>query len=331
MKRGSLLVIALLAILALAVAACGNDDDNGEVPDGAPDNGEDVTNGEDALEGNGDDTTAEPVGYARPELLETTETLQAKLDQDNVVIVDLRSREDYEAGHIPGAVWYDRGLLKDPEDDVNVITGEDLAALLGELGISNDDWVVAYDEGHGLWGTRFWWVLQYYGHNDASVLNGGFAKWEADGAAVASDPPQPEPAVFNVSIDEGVFCDVDYVLEQVAEERDDVVLLDVRSHAEFTGADVRAARGGHIPGAVNLDWVNSMTGEPQVWKSAEELREMFQEVGIGEDTEVITYCQTAVRGAHTFYTLELVGLGQARNYDGSWYEWGNLQDTPIQQ
>lgn len=311
MRRTWWLLLSLIAVLALAVAACGDDDDDTSTP--TPDDG----------------PVTEDAAYARPELLESVDTLTPKLGDDGVVVVDLRSREAYDEGHIPGAVWYDRTALKDDEDDAYVIKEADFAAKLGELGIDNDKWLVAYDDGNGLWATRFWWVLAYYGHEDASVLNGGFAKWTADGGEVSKDVPEPEPAVFATSPDEKAICALDYVLEQVAEERDDVVILDVRSAAEYTGADVRAAKGGHIPGAVNLDWVTSMTGDPQVWKDAATLREQFREVGIDEETEVITYCQTAVRGAHTFFTLELVGMGQARNYDGSWYEWGNREDTPV--
>ncbi|GAB4324279.1 MAG: sulfurtransferase [Dehalococcoidia bacterium] len=314
MKNLSWLLLSLFAVVALVAAACGDDDD-----DAAPDT---------AGPGNG---AVEDAGYAHPELLETTETLQAKLGQEGVVVVDLRNREAYEDGHIPGAVWYDRTALKDDEDDTYVIKEADFAEKVGALGIDNDTWVVAYDDGNGLWATRFWWVLSYYGHKDASVLNGGFAKWQADGGEVTKQIVEPSPATFVTRPDEKEICALDYVLEQVASERDDVVILDVRSAAEYTGADVRAKKGGHIPGAVNLDWVNSLTGDPPVWKDAATLRKQFRDVGIDEDTEVITYCQTAVRAAHTFFTLRLVGLGQARNYDGSWYEWGNNPDTPIEQ
>jgi thiosulfate/3-mercaptopyruvate sulfurtransferase len=308
MNRIWWLLLSLVALAALAVAACGDNDDGGA--------------GEASLD---------EAAYSRPELLESTESLQKVLEDDTVVIVDLRSKEAYDEGHIPGAVWYDRTALKDDEDDTYVIKGDAFAKKVGNLGIDSSKRVIAYDDGNGLWSTRFWWVLAYYGHTDASVLNGGFAKWKADGGQVTADVPVPSAATFTTKIDEKVICALDYVLEQVAEKRDDVVILDVRSAAEFTGADVRAAKGGHIPGAVNLDWVTSLTGQPQVWKHAATLRKQFRDAGIDEDTEVITYCQTAVRGAHTFFTLALVGLGQARNYDGSWYEWGNRQDTPTER
>ncbi len=312
MNRIWWLMLSLVALVALTAAACGDDDD-----DASPDTGGAAT----------DDNA-----YSRPELLESTETLTAALNKDNVVVVDLRSKEAYDEGHVPGAVWYDRTALKDDEDETYVIKGDDFAKKVGELGIDGTKHVIAYDDGNGLWATRFWWVLRYYGHEDASVLNGGFAKWKAAGGAVTKDAPAVKAATFAAAPDEKAICALDYVLDKVAEKNDNVVILDVRSAAEYTGSDVRAAKGGHIPGAVNLDWTTSMTtGEPVVWKDAATLRKQFRDAGIGEDTEVITYCQTAVRGAHSFFTLALVGLGQARNYDGSWFEWGNREDTPIER
>ncbi len=305
--------VAVLLTSAAIVAACGGDDD--DAPAGSGDGG----------------TTA--AGYAAPELLAETDWLATQLDNPALVIVDIRKKEAYDAGHIPGAVWYDQAALKDPDEKLYVIRESLFAEKVGALGIDGTKEVVIYDDGTGLWATRLWWVLDYYGHPKARVVNGGWAKWEKEGRPATKDVPSPKPATFVAKPNPDVLCALDYVAEKATNPNPNVVVLDVRSQAEYTGADVRAARGGHVPNAVNLDWQTSLTdSDPKVWKSAEELRKQFAKAGITEETEVITYCQTGVRAAHTFFTLRLVGLGKGnRVYDGSWAEWGNSKDTPVQQ
>lgn len=315
-RRSQWRLFAAAFILALALPlamACGGDDD-------------DTT-----------DSTPEPAGavtgYAEPDLLAETDWLANQLARTDLVVVDIRKKEAYDAGHIPGAVWYDQAALKDPDEKLYVIRESLFAEKVGALGIDNQKEVVIYDEGTGLWATRLWWVLDYYGHPKVRVVNGGFARWEKEGRPVTKDVPTVQPAKFVARANPDVVCALDYVREK-AENRDPkVVILDARTQAEYAGADVRAARGGHVPNAVNLDWQLSLTeSDPKVWKPAEQLRTQFEKAGITKDSQVIVYCQTGVRAAHSLFTLRLVGLGQGnRLYDGSWAEWGNAKDTPIQQ
>ena len=278
------------------------------------------------------DAGATEEGYSNPQILAETAWLSGKLGDRTYAIVDLRRKDAYDAGHIPGAVWYDSTKLKDPDEKLYVIRDSLFAQYLGDIGIDNSKTVVAYDDNAGLSATRFWWVLWYYGHSKAMVLNGGFPKWEKEGLTVSKEAAQAAKVAFKTSVNDKVICALDYVNEQASKKNPNVVILDVRSPAEYSGADVRAAKGGHVPTAVNLDWTRSMSeSEPKVWKSAAELRSQFEQAGVKKGLEVITYCQTGVRAAHSLFTLRLVGYDSVRNYDGSWQEWGNNKDTPVGQ
>lgn len=322
MKRFSLLALLVVAVLFTFLVACGGDDDS---PAATPTTGASGGSTPQAQAS----PTVDPNAYSRPELLVETAQLQKLLGDPSLVIVDLRKKEAYDAGHIPGAVWYDTAFLKDPDEKLYVINEKLFAEKVGEVGIDTTKKVVAYDDGNGLWATRFWWVMWYYGH-EGSVLNGGFAKWQKDGLAVSKEAPAVTKAVFKPTVNDQVICALDYVEAKSETPDPKVVILDVRSPAEYTGADVRAAKGGHVPNAVNLDWTRSLTeSQPQVWKPAAELRKQFEEAGIKPGAEVITYCQTGVRAAHSLFTLRLLGYDGLKNFDGSWQEWGNNKDTKV--
>lgn len=327
MKRFALLskartvttVFAATLLAALLFAACGGDDSEQPVRGETP--------------GQTETSAPEAEGYAHPELLAETGWLAEQLDRADLRIIDVRERQAYESGHIPGAVWYDRTGLKDPDDKLHVIREELFAQAMSDLGVGDDTEVVVYDEGTGLWAARLWWVLNYYGHDSVRILNGGWAKWEKEGRSVSKEVPTVARAVFTPRPDPSLICSIDEVQTFATDPNSNVIILDVRSQAEYVGADVRAARGGHVPKAINVDWTLSLTdSDPKVWKSAAELRALFERAGITKDSSVVTYCQTGVRAAHTLFTLKLIGYGQGnRLYDGSWAEWGNRTDTPIEQ
>lgn len=273
-------------------------------------------------------TWASSGGYARPELLAETEWLAQHLNDSSLRLVDMRSEEAYRKGHLPGAVHVAWEALKDTDDELHVIPPEPFAALMAKLGIGNETTVVGYDDQGGLGPVRLWWVLDYYGHTAAKVVNGGWNKWLKEKRPITAEVPAPPPVEFAARVDPSKIC---LVPELVAEMNNpNVVIVDARSPTEYNGLDVRAKRGGHIPGAVNVDWTRNVTNDAiKTFKPAAELLKMYEAAGVTKDKHIITHCQTGVRGAHAMFTLKLLGYDQVRNYDASWQEWGNRPDLPI--
>lgn len=327
-NRTRILAGLLGAVTAVAVfaSACGGDDGKGTPATG--------TGSTPATAASA--TAAQPAQdltkFTNPQLLLESQALAAKLSDASIVIVDLRSKENYDKGHVPGAVWYDPSKLKDPDDKLYVIRDTLFAENVGALGIDGTKPIVSYDDGNGLSATRFWWVMWYYGFEKGAVLNGGWAKWAKESLPSSTEAAKVAKVAFKAQVNSQAICALDYV-EKKSEEKDpNVVILDVRSAAEFTGADVRAAKGGHVPNAVNLDWTRSLTdAEPKVWKSPADLRKQFADAGVKPGMQVITYCQTGVRAAHSLFTLRLLGYDSVRNFDGSWQEWGNNKNTKVAQ
>ncbi len=317
MKR--LILVGIAAALAAFAVACGGGDSTSKATTAPSASGT-------------ASAAAQVTGYAHPELLAETSWLKDHLADKNLVVVDVRKKEAYDANHIPGAVWYDPNRLKDDADKLHVISEAAFSKLAGDLGIDATKTVVAYDDSAGLSAARFWWVLGYYGQANARVLNGGWPKWAKEALPVSKDVPTVQKTTFAAKVDDKVICAIDYLKETSAKKDPNVIILDVRTVAEYNGSDVRAAKGGHVPGAINLDWQRSMTdSDPKVWKSAPELAKQFADVGVKKGMQVITYCQTGVRAAHSLFTLKLMGFDSVKDYDGSWAEWGNSKDTAIAQ
>jgi len=234
-------------------------------------------------------TPAVEIGFANPELLVETHWLAEHLDDPNVRIVDARKVEEYQAGHIPGAVSIPRPTTFDPQAPKGIIgRPEQIAALFGSQGIDEKVHVVVYAEGKDTAASRVFWTLEYYGHPKVSVLNGGFKKWQAEGREVTREVPEVTPTTFAVNPNPAILSTKEEILEDIGKA--EVVMLDARSPAEFRGEDVRAKRGGHIPGAVNVDWVENFTaGEVPVFKSAAELTQLYEAAGVTKDKLIHAY------------------------------------------
>lgn len=273
-----------------------------------------------------------PLAYANPQLLVETDWLAENLGNANLRIIDVRSPEDYAAGHVKNAINLHSRTFIDPDNEVGgiVLPPDKFAELVGAAGVGNDQEVVVYGVGNILWATRVFWALELYGHKNVKVLNGGFAKWAEEGREATTDVPSFPAATFTVEFDPFLLGTFEEVQAASEDGSGDTVILDNRSPGEYAGRDVRADRGGHIPSAINQDWVVYLNGtDARTFKTAEQLTELFNAAGITKDTTVYAHCQTAVRSSVAYFVARLLGYNNVQNYDGAWAEWGNREDTKI--
>ena len=266
-------------------------------------------------------------------LLVESDWLSANLDRKDLVVIDFgRGSSDYEAGHVPGAVFLDRSAIYAEVDGIaGMFPGAETAvSALRAAGVGNRSTVVIYDGANSLWATRAFWTLEYLGHRDVHVLNGGLKKWRAEGRAVSIETPAVAPGDLRARLRPELVATEEYVLANL--DNPGVAIVDTRSAGEYNGSDVRSARGGHIPGAVHAEWVQNIAGGGDgTFLDLQELAEFYSAIAITPDREAITLCQTGVRGAHTYFVLRHLGYKNVRLYDGSWEEWGNDPKTPVVQ
>ena len=269
--------------------------------------------------------------YANPDVLVDTAWVQENLDDDSVRLIEAGSNFlDYETGHLPGAVFVNmRNEFVNTESSVDGVipTPDQLADILSERGIQNDDTIVLYDADSNLWAARAFWVLAYYQHEDIRIYNGGEIKWEEEGNDLTRAVVDYEASEYETNEpNPDVYVDSEYILENL--DNENVVTCDTRRESEYVGEEVRADRGGRIPGSTHLEWVHNVQ-EDGTFKPAPELAAMYIAEGFTPDKEILTYCQSGVRSSHTWFVLtHLLGYPEVRNYDGSWTEWGNT-DAPI--
>jgi len=269
-------------------------------------------------------------GYARPELLVDTAWLAQHLNDPNVRVVDIRNR-GYGDGHIPDAVFVDSNWIRNPKAPPTFLpTPQEFEALMSRLGIANNTRVIAYDERGGIYAARLWWILNYYGHSNVALLDGGWVKWTAEQRATNTTAPAPAAAVFKVKPGTVKVATADEV--KAAINRPGVKLLDARTQGEIDGKDLRnIKRGGYIESSVPLYWEDTLDPATKTFKSAAEITKIYRDKGVVPSDEVTVYCQVGMRASHDIFTLALIGhdLTKLRNYYGAWEEWGNRDDTPI--
>lgn len=269
--------------------------------------------------------------YPNANILTDVEWIQENLHRNDLRIVDMRS-DGYDEGHLPGAVNIRgaNGLVDNDHAITNYLKPPLLfEKIMGDYGIGNEHTVVIYDEGNSLHASRLFYALELYGHDKVKILNGGFSAWKEQDGEISTSRPRIDLAIFRANTREALVCDLAYIQQNI--ENDDVIFFDARSREEYEGKAVRAERGGHIPGAVHLEWSESIQKEDvPYFKPAVELQELFGEKGITPDKEIIPHCQSNVRGAHVYFTLRLMGYDKVRPYEGSWSEYGNAEGVPIQ-
>lgn len=275
-----------------------------------------------------------PKGYANPELLisaaELASTLASEPDSSKrPLLIDLRPADQFANGHLPGAVHLDlfgvslidtspaplRAFLWIPEH------------LLASRGVDSPRAVVVYDDSTGNRASRAYWFLEYFGHPNVRVLDGGFGSWVRGGFEVTTKSDPPVATTWTGTREDSLLATWQDISDRLGKA--ETALVDARTEGEYCGTTVRAARGGRIPGAVHIEWTRNLDAQGEM-KPAAELRAMYEGAGVTPDREVIAYCQGGYRAASAYLALRLLGYPRVKNYLGSWNEWGNRPDLPLE-
>lgn len=265
-----------------------------------------------------------------PPLLEP-EQLSPALKHQSLLLVDLCKPETYAKGHIEGAVHLDYKFLQSGDRPApGTLPGlEQISAVLSSIGLSDDLHVVAYDDEGGGWASRLLWTLDVIGHPRGSLLNGGLIAWVNEGFAVTTEVANHSPTAYACTHTGPALITKDELMIRLDDPS--LALLDARSPEEYDGSKIRANKRGHIPGAANLNWTDAMDKNRGLrLLPDEELRQMLSDRGINQDQEVIVYCHTHHRSSHSYLMLKHLGYQKTRGYAGSWSEWGNDPDTPVE-
>ena len=277
--------------------------------------------------------------YAHPESLVSTDWVAEHTTDSNVRLVEVDvDTSSYDQGHIAGAVGWNWQSQLQQTISRDLVTKEGMEHLLGSAGIDTTTTVILYGDNNNWFAAWAFWQMKYYGHVDVKLMNGGRAKWEAEGKPLTTAAANPGAKSY-VAKDpnEDIRAYRDQVLSKVS--TGSISLVDVRAPAEYSGELLApenlpqegAQRGGHIPSAANVPWGQAVA-EDGTFKSADDLAALYGGKGIDGSKETITYCRIGERSSHTWFVLtQLLGYSNARNYDGSWTEWGSIVNAPIEK
>ncbi|HLK61675.1 MAG TPA: sulfurtransferase [Chthonomonadaceae bacterium] len=269
-------------------------------------------------------------GYAHPEMLVETEWVARHEHDRNVRLVDMRDAAAYAAGHIPQAVHIEEGPLRNPEDRFTYLPSPKVfAQMMEKVGIGNGTHVVIYDDQGGKMAARLWYVLNAYGHMRASLVNGGWNKWVAEKRPVTQKVPTAPPVTFVPKETPTLTCPSPALLARSP----GTVVLDARSPEEYRGETVSpgALKAGRIPGAVNVEWKDNVTGPYMEFKPAAALRKMYAKKGITTDRQIVVHCASGGRAAESLFTLKLLGYPHIKIYYGSFADYSARPEEPIEK
>ena len=277
----------------------------------------------------------------RPDLLIEPDWLSEHLDDENLIIIDCDLPDAYNRAHIPGSVSLgDDNHLKSA-GNVHVMDEPVAKSFFNTIGVRKDTKVVAYSGRFSVYAARLWWVLRYFGHDNVSILNGGWTSWLKNGLPITDAPSRSKSLAntksndatsepFQPVINHNLMVSSEQLLE--AQLTPETIIWDVRSSEEFNGGNSRGNKyEGHVPGAINLEWSDLMDKESGKFKDSDEVYDALLKNEINRGRPIITYCQAGVRAAHAMFTLTLMGYNNVKNYDASFAEWGNVDGFPIEK
>lgn len=265
--------------------------------------------------------------YPRPELLIETNQLAKPEVAKQYIVLDSRSKQQYEQGHIPAAHWVDQ--MTWAKEFANGTDDAGWSKRIGLLGINPDSRIIVYDDGMAKDAARIWWILRYWGVKDARLLNGGWSRWTSEKLPIETTPVRSvSPAEFAAKADSKRLVTKKQVLGSLNDK--DFQIVDARSQNEFCGTEkLTNKRAGSIPGAKQLEWIDLLNKQTQRFKSTDELRNLFQESGINLHRQTAAHCQQGGRAAVMAFGMELMGADNVSIYYAGWAEWGNADDTPV--
>jgi thiosulfate/3-mercaptopyruvate sulfurtransferase len=273
-------------------------------------------------------------GYARPELLIETQELAGLLTQPNLRLIDAVDAANYQRAHLPGAVnihYLDLAKLDERKKSGHPLSNAEAEKIFGDAGINAGTQVVVYDDGTGPAASGVWFVLDFFGHQNVKILNGGFRKWIKEGRPVTQDTPTVEKKRFTAKPHPEKVVTRAWVQKNLRSK--DTVFVDTRSFNEFIGKDLRTgiSRGGHLPGAIHLEW-SKVSDTLATFKGAEALEQILKQRGITRNTRVVTYCGTGLgRSTDMALALKLIGYDNVVEYTGSWEEWSADPRLPLEK